>query len=162
MIDQATDLAVRKTVIVEAPQARAFAIFTEGMSTWWLMESHHIGEQVPEALVVEPRVGGRWFERAPDGVECDWGRVIGWEPPTRVLLGWHLNHEWKFDPNPETATEIEVRFVAEGPSRTLVELEHRGFERLGEAGATVSEAVGSPGGWSGRLALYAEAAGKAE
>lgn len=160
MIDQATDLAVRKSVTVEAPQERAFAVFTD-MSAWWLVDSHHIGEQVPEAVVIEPRAGGRWFERAPDGGECDWGRVIEWEPPTRMLLGWHLNQEWKFDPNPETATEIEVRFVPLGPTTTRVDLEHRRFERLGDAAAAVSEAVGSPEGWSGLLARYAEAASQA-
>jgi uncharacterized protein YndB with AHSA1/START domain len=160
MIDQATQLAVRKTVTVEASQERAFAVFTEDMSSWWMIETHHIGEQVPEAIVIEPRSGGRWFERAPDGVESDWGRVLEWEPPARVLLGWHLNQEWKFDPNPETATEIEVRFVAEGPKKTRVELEHRAFERLGEAAATVRDAVDSPDGWSGLLAQYVEVAAK--
>jgi uncharacterized protein YndB with AHSA1/START domain len=157
MIDQRTDLAVRKSVTVEAPQERAFAVFTN-MTTWWIMDSHHIGEQVPEAIVMEPRAGGRWFERTSDGVETEWGRIIDWEPPTRVLLAWHLNHEWEFDPDPEKATEIEVHFVAEGPTTTRVELEHRGFERLGEHAASVSEAVGSPNGWSGLLALYAKVA----
>src|SRR5205085_11437400 len=110
------------------------------------------------AVVIGPRPGGRWFERAPDGTECDWGRVVEWEPPARVLLGWHLNAEWKFDPNPDTATEIEVRFVPESEARTRVELEHRGFERLGASAAQVREAVDSPGGWTGLLDLYAKAA----
>src|SRR5919204_2698522 len=120
MTEQTAELAVRRSITVEAAQDRAFEVFTEGISTWWLLESHHIGSQVPEAAVLEPRSGGRWFERAPDGSECDWGRVIEWEPPHRVLLGWHLGPDWEYDPSESRATEVEVRFIAEGPGTTRV------------------------------------------
>ena len=76
MVQGVTDLAVHKTITVAAPQQRAFDVFTIGMSDWWIRDSHHIGASVPEAVVIEPRAGGRWFERAPDGAECDWGRVL--------------------------------------------------------------------------------------
>ena len=157
MTQQATELDVRRSIVVGAPQERAFKVFTEGMSTWWLLESHHIGSQVPEAAVMEPRSGGRWFERAPDGSECDWGRVIEWEPPHRVLLGWHLGPDWEYDPRESRATEVEVRFIAEGPGTTRVELEHRGFERLGDRAEDLRTPVAGEGGWSGLLELYAKA-----
>ena len=154
MIDQATETAVRKTITVEASQERAFAVFTEGMSTWWLRESHHIGEQVPEAVIIEPRAGGRWFERAPDGAECDWGRVVGWEPPARVLLAWHLGPDFRYDPDPAKSTAIEVVFVAEGPTTTRLELVHAGFEVHGEEAAEMRASIDSPQGWSGLLGLF--------
>jgi uncharacterized protein YndB with AHSA1/START domain len=157
MSQQATDLAVRRSIVVEAPQARAFTVFTEGMSTWWPLETHHIGEQKAEAAVVEPRAGGRWYERAADGTECEWGRVIAWEPPERVVFGWHLGPEWKYDPDEASATEVEVRFVVEGPTTTRVELEHRGFERLGERADELRIPVAGEGGWSGLLELFSKA-----
>ena len=157
MSQQATDLAVRRSIVVEAPQERAFSVFTEGMSTWWPLETHHIGEQKAEAAVVEPRAGGRWYERAADGTECEWGRVIAWEPPERVVFGWHLGPEWKYDPDEALATEVEVRFVVEGPTTTRVELEHRGFERLGERADELRIPVAGEGGWSGLLELFSKA-----
>ena len=157
MSQQATDLAVRRSIVVEAPQERAFTVFTEGMSTWWPLETHHIGEQKAEAAVVEPRAGGRWYERAADGTECEWGRVIAWKPPERVVFGWHLGPEWKYDPDEALATEVEVRFVVEGPTTTRVELEHRGFERLGERADELRIPVAGEGGWSGLLELFSKA-----
>jgi uncharacterized protein YndB with AHSA1/START domain len=157
VIQGATDLSVRKTITVAAPQQRAFDVFTTGMTDWWLRDSHHIGEHAPESVVIEPRAGGRWFERAPDGKECDWGRVLEWEPPARVLLAWHLGPDFKYVPDPAKSTDLEVRFHAEGPDTTRVELVHRGFEVHGPAGEELAKAVGSDGGWNGLLQLYAAA-----
>ncbi len=157
MIDHVTGVSVEKTITVEAPQDRAFSVFTE-MSTWWLKESHHIGEQVPVAIVIEPRAGGRWFERAPDGTECDWGRVLEWDPPSRLLLAWHLDPEFAYDPAPERATEIEVAFIAEGPTTTHVRLVHRGLEVHGDKAEAMRAAIDSPEGWNGLLRLFAAAA----
>jgi uncharacterized protein YndB with AHSA1/START domain len=157
MVQGATDLAVRKSVTVAAPQQRAFEVFTTGMSGWWPLASHHIGESQAEAVVVEPRAGGRWFERAADGTECDWGRVVAWDPPARVLLAWHLDADWHYDPDPARSTELEVQFIAEGPERTRVELLHRGLEIHGERAREVHDAIDSPQGWSGLLDLYANA-----
>jgi len=159
MVQGALDLAVRKTITVAAPQQRAFDVFTMEMSDWWLRESHHIGENAPEAVVVEPRVGGRWFERAPDGAESDWVRVLEWEPPGRVLLAWQLDADWKYDPDPSRATELEVQFISEGPSTTRVELVHSGLEIHGDRAQEVYDGINSPEGWSSLLELYAATAG---
>lgn len=158
MTEQATLDAVRRTVTVEAPQERAFHVFTAEMGTWWPIDTHHIGEVIPEDVVIEPRVGGRCFERAADGTECQWGKVRAWEPPHRVVVGWHLDPDWKFDPDVARATEYEVRFIAEGPSTTRVELEHRGFEALGARAHEVREAIGGEGGWNSLLDRFAAAA----
>ncbi|SRR5712691_1383821 len=152
------ELVVSRSITVDAPQERAFDVFTDGMSRWWPLATHHIGNREPNEAVLEPRAGGRWFERADDGSECDWGRVLEWDAPSRILLGWHLGPEWKYDPDPARATEVEVRFISEGPSRTRVELEHRGFEVLGDRADELRVPVAGEGGWSGLLELYAKAA----
>lgn len=158
MVQGTTDLAVQKSIIVAAPQQRAFDVFTAGMTEWWILESHHIGDAVPEAVVMEPHEGGRWFERAPDGTECDWGRVLVWEPPARVRLAWQLDADWKYDPDPARAAQIDVHFIAEGPASTRVELVHSGLEVHGERARELYEAIDSPNGWSGLLSSYAGAA----
>jgi uncharacterized protein YndB with AHSA1/START domain len=157
MIDEATTTAVRRSVTVQAPPERAFEVFTAGMATWWPMESHHIGEKMAVDVVIEPHAGGRWFERDGDGGECDWGFVTEWDPPHRVLLAWHLTPDYEFDPDPAKSTEIEVRFTPQDGD-TLVELEHRGFERHIATGPRIREAVSGPGGWTELLQQYANAA----
>jgi uncharacterized protein YndB with AHSA1/START domain len=154
MIDEATAATVRRSVTVQAPPERAFEIFTAGFSSWWPIESHHIGESMAVEVVIDPFAGGRWFERDADGHECVWGFVTGWEPPHRLLLAWHLTPDYEFDPDPAKATEVEVRFTAQDGG-TLVELEHRGFERHPQAGAVIREKVSREGGWGELLELYA-------
>ena len=144
---------VRKTVIVAAPQALAFEVFTLRIETWWPMASHKIGEADCAAVVIEPRIGGRWYERGVDGVECPWGRVLAWEPPRRVVLAWQLSAQWAFDP--ALHTEVEVVFVALDAQTTRVELEHRGLDAYGADAAQMSAAFGSPQGWNGMLDHYA-------
>jgi uncharacterized protein YndB with AHSA1/START domain len=146
-------LVVGKSVVVEASQERAFEVFTAEFNTWW-PESHHTGPGTPSHDVIEPRVGGRIYEVSTDGVETDWGRVLAWEPPARLVWAWMLNEQYTFDPDESRATEIEVLFVAEGPKRTRVELEHRGFERMGDAGAILHEGVSGEGGWGTLLERY--------
>jgi len=145
--------AVRRAIRVEAPVERAFQVFTAEMASWWPVDTHHIAEKPLEEIVIEERAGGRWFERAADGSECDWGTVRAWEPPTRVVFGWHLTERWEFDPDPGHASEVEVRFVADR-SGTRVELEHRGFERHGAGGGEIAAAVAAEGGWDTIFALY--------
>jgi uncharacterized protein YndB with AHSA1/START domain len=157
MVQGTTDLAVKKEITVTASQQRAFDVFTAHMTEWWMLESHRIGAVVPEAVVMEPHEGGRWFERAPDGTECDWGRVLDWEPPSRVRLAWHLDADWQYDPDPARATRIEVQFTPEGDSSTRVVVVHSGLEIHGDRAREVYEAIDSPNGWSGLLAGYAEA-----
>jgi Activator of Hsp90 ATPase homolog 1-like protein len=146
---------VHKTVRVNAAPARAFEVFTAGIGRWW-PSTHTIGTAPMKDIVIEPRAGGRWFERGQDGSECDWGVVLSWEPPGRVLLGWHLNSEFKYDA--AVATEVELRFIAESAGVTRVELEHRHLERLGPQGEVLRGKIDAPGGWTGVLERYRAAA----
>lgn len=146
--------AVRRTITVAATTERSFQVFTEQFGTWWPKE-YSIGEAEQADFILEPKVGGRWYEVGVDGSECDTGRVLAYEPPGRVVLAWHLDGEWKYDPDPEHASEVEVRFIADGEGRTRVELEHRGFDRHGAGAPAVFGAVDSPGGWDYCLAGFA-------
>jgi uncharacterized protein YndB with AHSA1/START domain len=151
------ETAVRKTVVVQAPQAHVFKVFVERHGAWWPLQSHHIGAQPAETAIIEPRAGGRWFERAGDGSECQWGEVLVWEPPHRVVLRWGIGADWKYDL--ALKTEVELRFVAESPHRTRVELEHRHLERYGDQAAAMRARFDSEGGWAGILQRFAQAAG---
>jgi uncharacterized protein YndB with AHSA1/START domain len=146
---------VRKSVLVKAPPAKAFEVFAARMGSWW-PKSHSVGAAPQVDVVVEPRAGGRWYERNADGSECPWGHVLAWEPPSRLLLAWQLNAEWQFDKN--LVTEVELRFIAEGADMTRVELEHRLLERMGKKAEEVRTSIDSPGGWSGILEGYAAVA----
>jgi uncharacterized protein YndB with AHSA1/START domain len=153
-------LAVRKTIVVNVPQAHAFLVFTEKHGSWWPLASHHIGAQAAQTAILEPRAGGRWYERGVDGSECDWGRVLVWDPPQRLVLSWEIGADWKHDSS--LSTEVEVRFIAEGPRTTRVELEHRDLERFGEKAQAMRSAFDSEGGWTGILQLFGAAAGAEE
>jgi hypothetical protein len=145
---------IRKQVTVRASQATAFEVFTEGMGRWWNPE-YHIGAEPVAGVVVEPREGGRWYERGDAGGECDWGRVLVWDPPQRIMLDWQINGFWQYDA--DLHTELDVRFIAEGPSETQVELEHRGLEALGDLADALRGAFDSPGGWLGLLERFSAA-----
>jgi uncharacterized protein YndB with AHSA1/START domain len=153
---EATLSAVKRSVTVNAPPERAFEVFTAGFSTWWPIESHHVGERPAVEVVIEPRAGGRWFERDAEGTETPWGYVSGWEPPERLVLAWHLTPEYEFDPSPDRSTEVEVRFTPQGGG-TLVELEHRGFEKHPGTGGRIRDKVGASGGWGELLQIFAGA-----
>ncbi len=142
---------VIKIVTIRAGQARAFSRFTSEMANWWPLPSHSVGGAKAETVVMENRVGGRIVERARGGTESVWGTITVWEPPRRVAFSWHPG-----DP-PEKATRVEVRFVAIDESRTRVELEHVGFERLGAMAKRARR--GYPIGWAYVLGLYAEKRG---
>lgn len=146
--------AVRKSVRVEAPIERAFSVFVEQMETWWPPD-HHIAAEPFKAIFVEPRSGGRWYECDAQGTQCDWGRVLVWDPPHKVTLSWHLGPDWKFNPDIAKASEVEIRFKAEG-TKTLVELEHRGFERHGEGYEQLRAAMNGPNAWTATLAAFAQ------
>jgi len=150
---------VRKTVVVEAPQALAFEVFTARLADWWPMATHHIGQSDADDVRMEPRVGGRCYEVGVDGTECEWGRVLAWEPPHRFVWGWELTARWTHDPAQQS--QVEVRFTALESGRTRVDLEHRGFEAYGADATIVRDAVGSPGGWPGLLEHYVAAAARA-
>ncbi len=152
-----TPAPVRKSVRVNAPPQRAFEVFTAGIGRWW-PKSHHICPGELDCTVIEPRVAGRWYERSTEGIECEIGKVLVWDPPTRLVLGWQLTNEWKFDP--DLVTEVDVRFIPEGRDATRVELEHRHLERLGERAESLRRQIDSPDGWGALLTLFAEAAGQ--
>lgn len=146
---------IRRAVTVKASQERAFRIFTSDIGRWW-PSTHHIGAAPYKANVLEPRQGGRWYEIGEDGSEADWGHVLAWEPPSRLLLAWQLDAQHRFDP--ALVTEVEVLFTPQDDGRTRVELEHRLLERYGEDAQKVADSVGSPNGWGRVLELFADAA----
>jgi uncharacterized protein YndB with AHSA1/START domain len=148
---QITPAPIRKSIHVNTTPERAFKVFTGDMTRWWKPE-HHIGTAPFKEVVLEPRVGGRWHEVASDGAECEWGKVLVWEPPHRVVLAWQLTGEWKYDA--DFVTEVEVRFIADG-GRTRVELEHRNLERYGTKSDEVRAAFDLPDGWNGSLVAFA-------
>ena len=138
---------VRKNIRVNASQAHAFEVFTSGLGHWWPRKAT-IGKAPMKTVVLEPQLGGRWYELSEDGSQADVGKILVWEPPHRFVVSWDLNAHWK--PDPAIGSEVEIRFVADGPNATLVELEHRKFEQMGaEAGASMRKDV--DGGWPGML-----------
>jgi uncharacterized protein YndB with AHSA1/START domain len=147
---------VRHTVTVPLPIERAFAVFTEGFDTWW-PRGHKIGAADLAEAVLEPRRGGRWYEKGVDGNECEWGRVLVYEPPNRLVLAWHADGRWQYDPDPARASEVEIRFT-EQDGHTRVELQHRHLERHVGGGEDIAAAVAAPGGWPTILDGYAKVA----
>jgi uncharacterized protein YndB with AHSA1/START domain len=154
MTTHVPDTSVHTSIVVETPIERAFSVFTEGIATWWPPE-HHLLEGELE-MVFEPFVGGNVYDRAADGSECRWSRVLAYEPPQRVVFSWDINLQWRLEADPEKTSEVEVRFAAKGPAQTLVALEHRHLDRHGEGWEQMRDAVGSPNGWN--LRPFAEAA----
>ena len=149
--------AVSHSVRVPLAPEAAFELFADRFTDWWPKDSHHIADIETVEAFLEAREGGRWYERAEDGTECDWGYVRELDRPERILLAWHLTPDWNFDPDPARATEVEVTFTREGEG-TRVTLEHRGFEVHGEAGAAMRRSVDADGGWPSLLALYRDMA----
>ena len=149
----ATDTAVRESIVVDAPMERAFSVFTDGIVTWWPPE-HHILEAELAEMVFEPRVGGQVYDRGVDGSECRWARVLAYEPPHRVVLSWDISPQWQTESDPAKTSEWEVRFVAETPQRTRVEIDHRNLDRHGEGWEGVRDGVGGDQGWPLYLSRY--------
>jgi uncharacterized protein YndB with AHSA1/START domain len=146
---------VRKSLLVECSREHAFQIFTEHMGQWW-PATHHVGDTPFRDVIVEPRTGGRWYEIDVQERQGAWGHVLAWEPPHRVVLSWHLNTKFAFDPDLGRASEIHVRFVAEAPTKTRMEFEHRGLERHGEGYQALRDMLDN--GWVTVLAEFVKAA----
>jgi uncharacterized protein YndB with AHSA1/START domain len=151
---QATATSVRSSIVVEAPIERAFQVFVDDFGKIKPPEHNLLKVELAET-VLEARAGGRVFDRGVDGSECHWARVIAYEPPDRVVLGWHIDARWQIETDPARTSEVEWRFIAEGADRTRVELEHRNFERHGDGWEGVRDGVGSPEGWPVYLDRYA-------
>ncbi|MGQ0558081.1 MAG: SRPBCC family protein [Sphingosinicella sp.] len=143
---------IQRSLKVKARPDKAFDAFTAGMGRWWL-KGHSLLKSPQRDVVVEPRAGGRWYEVGEDGSEQEWGRVLGWERPDRLLLAWQLNAEFAYDPDIETT--VEVRFTADG-EETIVDFEHRDLERFGDKAEQVrgDYESGMDGGWGELLAGY--------
>jgi DNA-binding transcriptional ArsR family regulator len=144
--------AIRREIVVEVDQATAFEIFTADMTSWW-PPAHHIGSAPIQEVVIEPRVGGRWFTRHEDGTETDTGVVTAWEPPGLVGVTWQIGADWKF--HTDLVTSVAVRFEPEGPERTRVLLEHSGLEAFGADAATMRDTFEADGAWTATIAAYA-------
>ncbi len=145
---------VRTSIVVEASQERAFEVFTAEIGSWWPADKHILAGELAE-MEFEPRVGGRIIDRAVDGSESCWARVLAYEPPDRLVFSWDISLRWQIESDADKTSEVEVRFIAEGEERTRVELEHRALERHGEGWEAMRDAVGSPNGWGDGLRSFA-------
>lgn len=154
MTTPATSTSIRHDVVVEVPIERAFSVFTEGFGRFKPREHNMLDVEIAET-VFEPREGGHIYDRGVDGSECRWARVLAFDPPDRVVFSWDISPHWQIETDPEKTSEVEVRFVSEGPERTRVELEHRNLDRHGEGWEGLREGVDSGEGWPLYLHRYA-------
>jgi uncharacterized protein YndB with AHSA1/START domain len=155
MTTQTQATSVRHEVVVEAPIERAFSVFTKDLGSFKPREHNLLGVDIAETIF-ELHEGGHVYDRGVDGSECRWARVLAYEPPNRVVISWDISPRWQIETDLEKTSEVEVRFTAESPERTRVELEHRNLERHGDGWQGVREGVGGEGGWPLYLQRYAE------
>jgi uncharacterized protein YndB with AHSA1/START domain len=154
MNTQTEQAAIRTSVVVDAPIERAFAVFVDEFDSIKPREHNMLGVDIAET-VFEPRVGGNIVDRGVDGSECRWARVLAYDPPDRVVFAWDISPQWQVESDPDKASEVEVRFVAETPERTRVELEHRHLDRHGAGWEGMRAGVESADGWPLYLSRYA-------
>lgn len=147
--------SVKQSVVVEAPIERAFKVFVEDFGSFKPREHNLLAVPIAET-VFEPRVGGHIIDRGADGSECRWARVLAYEPPNRLLLSWDIGPRWQVETDPDRTSEWEVRFTAETPTRTRVDLEHRKLERHGEGWEGVRDGVAADQGWPLYLQRYVD------
>ena len=140
---------IRREVTVKTSPARAFDAFTKEMIRWW--PNYAIGANPYVAIEIEPHEGGRWYERDADGAETQWGKVLTWDPPGRLVLAWQIDATFKHDP--KVMTEVELTFTAQPDGTTLVDFEHRKLELLGESAERAAEQM--RGGWVGIIDAFA-------
>jgi len=140
---------LRTSFVVACPPERAFEIWTTHISMWW-PTSHTVSARQDVTVVIEPGVGGRIYERTPDGEEHDWGQVTEWDPPHRISYLWHLRQD-RAD-----ATEVDITFAPAEPTGTRMSIEHRGWDALGAHGADQREL--NQRGWAGLLPHFQAAA----
>jgi uncharacterized protein YndB with AHSA1/START domain len=155
MSTQAQAATVRREIVVEAPAERAFRVFTERLDEIKPRDHNLLSSDI-EATVVEPRVGGRIYDRGADGSECEWATVLAFEPPERFTFSWNISTSWQFEPDAARRSEVEISFLPEGSDRTRVVLEHRHLERHGEGWEGMREGVGGEAGWPLYLQRFAD------
>jgi uncharacterized protein YndB with AHSA1/START domain len=154
MTQSATATSVRRQIVVNAPISDAFRRFTEGFGDFKPREHNLLKAPIAET-VFEPRVGGNIYDRAVDGSECRWARILAYEPPNRVVFSWDISPRWQVETNPDLTSEVEVQFFSETPHRTRVELEHRNLDRHGVEWESVRDGVDNDAGWPLYLQRYA-------
>ena len=155
MSTQASETSVTNSIVVEAPVERAFSVFTDGFGTF-KPRDHNLMAVDIEETVFETHVGGHIYDRGVDGSECRWARVLVFEPPNRVVFSWDINTQWQIETDPDKTSEVEVRFIAETPDRTRVELEHRNLDRHGDGWESMRDGVHGDQGWPLYLGRFAE------
>ena len=155
MTTQAQAATVRQEIVVEAPVERAFRVFTEQLDKIKPREHNMLGVDIAET-VFEPRAGGRIYDRGTDGSECEWASVIAYEPPDRVIFSWNVSPYWQVETDQARRSEVEVRFIVQGPERTRVELEHRHLDRHGDGWEGLRDGVAAPDGWPLYLQRYTD------
>ena len=146
---------VRHSVVVRGTPEQAFAAFTERMDEIKPREHNLLGSPIV-STTLEPRVGGHIVDRAEDGSECRWARVLAYDPPHRVVFSWDIGPSWHIEADLANASEVEVRFVAEDSEHTRVKLEHRHLDRHGPGWPSLREGVNDDQGWPLYLARYAD------
>ncbi len=147
---------VRSSIVVEAPIERAFRVFTNDFDRIKPREHNMLSVEIAES-VLEPRAGGRIFDRGVDGSECQWARVLAYEPPNRLVFSWDISPRWQLEKDPDRTSEVEVRFIAESAERTRVDVEHRYLDRHGEGWQGLREGIGGGDGWPLYLQRLADA-----
>ncbi len=155
MTTQASDTSVRNSIVVEAAIEHAFSVFTDGFGSFKPREHNLLEVDIAET-VFETHVGGNIYDRGVDGSECRWARVLAFEPPNRVVFSWDISPQWQIETDPDKTSEVEVRFIAEAPDRTRVELEHRNLHRHGNGWQAERDGVGGDGGWPLYLDRFAK------
>jgi len=158
--DSAQDTSIHHQVTVDAPIERAFAVFTEDLGRFKPREHNMLAVEIDET-VFEPRTGGRVFDRGVDGSECQWARVLTYEPPDRIVFTWEISPQWQIETDLSRSSEVEVRFTPESGERTRVEIEHRHLDRHGEGWEGLREGVGGEAGWPLYLGRFAGEVGEA-
>jgi uncharacterized protein YndB with AHSA1/START domain len=154
MAAQTQETSVRAQIVVEVPIEHAFAVFTKDAS--WKPSEHNLLPVKIAESIFEAHEGGYVYDRGVDDSECRWARVLAYEPPNRVVLGWLITPQWRPESEATTTSEVEVRFIAEEEGRTRVEIEHRHLDRHGEGWEALRDSVGAPDGWPLYLQRLAE------
>ena len=154
MTTPAEATSIRHEIVVEAPLERAFSVFTDGFGSFKPREHNMLSVDIDET-VFETHVGGNIYDRGVDGSECRWARVLAYEPPDRVVFSWDISPQWQIETDPGRTSEVEVRFIAEAPDRTRVELEHRHLDRHGPGWESLNESLGNDQGWPLYLSRFA-------
>ena len=155
MSTQASETSTQHSIVVEAPIERAFSVFTDDFGSFKPPDHNLLDVEIAET-VFESHVGGNIYDRGVDGSECRWARVLAYEPPNRVVFSWDISAQWQIETDFDKTSEVEVRFIAESPDRTRVELEHRNLDRHGEGWEAERDGVGGDQGWPLYLNRFAE------